>query len=994
MSATIHIFTSSDTADRATALELEKALAATAPDMPMAFWQKNRYTDTEYRAAAKTFLETARLFIIVHSGDYETSPDTRFEMELALSELVRRPGGLFVVIVPSRTAVIPPRLQGFCFFPDRNESIEGLFANQQLVRTAYQLAEFLRTVNAEKKAPVNDGRHIPLTLPDLQERLHEMSDRFNLTDVLQILKALVHQEQLSRAILQAEDDFLAANIRNYVNLDDFQRSITTLKGRIATIIDGLNDDFLLRKDWRALFLDRYRKSVNHRTTAFYFPLDEIRIPETRYLAVNSNNDTSATGQLTAEQQQEFRRQLLLCQDAINVEKYAAAHGFCDQVRTKIDPQSAQLYEYLLITFVKKESPVQIIRRLLDEIPSGFNYVKLYSDRYYQYQNANPPICPSETGVYNLKVAVEELAAALHSVYSTIPGNAVCHTGELDDASGGGKAMVAKSLEALTKLYHSLSETQIFVDTMIIELVGGGKYSWLDRIVVKDSDISFISNASFDLKGKVDELLGMLENADMQRVPPKQREMIREDLFWGLLNHCGLLAEQVREEQRLGHVHSDLRRSVIRIVQACVAGHYLLTRPGDVLEAEKSLLRLAIELLVPQLLKDGGRYDLPRDILLDWFTLNDTGQLILSETSHTYRDFDALAILKKIIGDHAGQHNWPLIAEDIRKEVWLKYVATSEAIYEKVQFGLQWTDFRRMNELDARKQLIDCLRRRWTCHLAYPDESGRFPNKIVDELAGNGLLQWFVITPRAVNTHPDCLHFHYDSKAILHQTLSASQWSENAVTAMLIGNLHQKTLLPAYALISSGDRGRCAEILGAMLLAFKSHPVPLYLDAVYHELITETKFKWVEVDLRGQWYNASDTFDAVGILEHLADLLPVRFPIQETTRLIADNRWKEQVKIYETEVSLVRHENRLPERLIVAAIIRKLKGVFQFCPDLKYLQIPFEELRDNGRIRWYERTFGIFKSNTNHHENHHIHFDIRAERLELKLFLEKTMQHQL
>ena len=78
-------------------------------------------------------------------------------------------------------------------------------------------------------------------------------------------------------------------------------------------------------------------------------------------------------------------------------------------------------------------------------------------------------------------------------------------------------MIGKTLESFTKLYNSLSETKIFLDTLIIELVGGGKYSWLERLVVQDNEISFISNAGFDLKGKVDELLGKLERADTNRL---------------------------------------------------------------------------------------------------------------------------------------------------------------------------------------------------------------------------------------------------------------------------------------------------------------------------------------------------------------------------------------------------------------------------------------------------------------------------------------------
>lgn len=982
--APFNIFIAADVTERATAFDLQKTLAACAPELPLQFWNGSQYTSTEYRAEVKNYIEKARLFLLILSPDLENHPDTRFEMETALAEQARRPETFHIVIAQARRAVIKAPWQGFLCLPGREEEIDGLHADRQVIRTAYQIAEFIRGIKGARPAGM-DGLEIPLTLPDLQERLHEMCMRHNLTDVLHLLKDVVHQEQLSRTILQIEDDYIATHLRNHTNLTDFQYGISAIKKRIAEVIDSLNDDFLLFRNWRILFLERYRKSAGHQTTAFYFPLDDVKVPE------RLNISDAVSVNLTIEQQQEFRRLLLLAQDAIPVEKYAAAHHYCDQARTKIDPQSAQLYEYLLITFIKKEGPQTIMRRLMDDILSGFNYVKLYSDRYYQYQHANPPVCPSETGVYNLNVAVEELAAALHAVYSSIDGDAVCRTGELERTDG--KRIVEKSLDALLKLYHSLSETHLFVDTMIIELVGGGKFSWIDRIVVKDDDISFISNSSFDLKGKVDELLAMLEQADTHRVPPKQREMIREDLFWGLLSHCQSLAAQIREEKRLFHEQTDVRRSVIRLVQACVAGHYLLTRPGDVLEAEKSLLRLAIELLMPQLIKDGGRYDLPEEILLDWFTLDPYGRLVHTVVEHKYSDFPASAILKKIIRDHAGQHNWDLISENIRREVWLKYGRETEAIYEHVRYGLQWTDFRKMDEFGARKLLVDYLNRCWICYLAYPDDPIRYQDKIVQELVGNGLLQWFTINPKAVNTHPDSLYFQYDAKMKLYDAFGRTNLSEDAVTAMLIGNLYNKVLVPAYQQLDpllKGTRRKCADLLGGMLMAFKNHAVPAYLDMVYQELTEETKFKWVEVDLRGHWFNAVDSFDAVGILEHFAEMLPLRYPMEDTIRRIADRRLEEQKRRYEMEISVIRHENRLPERKIVADIIHRLKGVFQFCPDLRYLQIPFEELNDKGRIRWYQRRFGIFKSNENHHENHHIYFDLRAERIELKLFMEKAM----
>ncbi len=991
----MQVFISSNPADKANALQLQQFLTAIDPAFRISLWNGGKYLEHEYRAAAKTFLEQADMFVAVHSADYQLLPTNRWELETAIAEQARRQGALRIVVVQARHAVLSTHLRGYTVLPGPEEAIEGVLTERQLVRTSRTIHEMLRAASVAS-APVADMRPLPITLPDLQERLHLLADRHNLLDVLALLHNLLHDEGMARSSRQLEDDFLGADLKFGVNLNEYHRSVAAIKTRLYQLIEGIDEEIKLHANWRTLFLEQYRYSALHRSTAFFFPNDEIRIPETLNLPAAADGTEEHTGFLSYEQKLEFRRLLLLCQDALMVEKYAAAHHYCEQVRTQIDPQSAQLYEYLLVSFVKKEQPLTIIKRLFDGVPSAFNHVKLYSDRYNQYQNAHPPQCPSDTGVHNQGVAVEELAAALHYLYSSISSNAVCDTGALAVGQDAGRQTILNCLEGFTKLFHALSPTPIFIDTLLMELVGGGKFNWMERVTPHpDGSVSFISNGNFDLKGKTSELLVMLEDSDPRRVPPKQREMVREDLFWHLLMQCERLATQVREEKRLHHNKTDLRRSVVRLVQACMAGHYLLTQPGDVLEAEKSLLRLAIELLVPNLLRDGGRYDLPIDILLDWFTLDAQGQLAKVDTGFEFRDFDALAILENIVGAHAGSENWPIIKENIHQAVWEKYLADTETKYEQVRLGLQYTDFRRMDALEARKILIDCHQRRMVCHRAFPQAVEMMPARMVRELVGEGLLLWFVLRPSGVYNHPDADFYAFDAKAELHALLQENtDFTEPMATAAVVHNLYTKQLLPAYAQVRAGveaDRPKAAAALGAILMAFKTHPLPEYLDAAHKEIVLESKFKWIDIDRWGKPYNFSTDFDALALLDQMMDVLPLRYPPYDTRRKIADNRWNEQLKRYENEISPLRYENRLAERQTVAEIIWRLKGVYLYFNDRKYLELPMLELHNQGRVRWFNRFWGIFRTNGNHFENDIIGFDLKAERIEIQMYWDRMVE---
>ena len=91
------------------------------------------------------------------------------------------------------------------------------------------------------------------------------------------------------------------------------------------------------------------------------------------------------GLLSFEQKTDFRRSLLLAKDAMAVKNYSQAYAYCDHVRTKVDPQSAQLYEYLLITFLQKETALRTMQEAVNGNDRLLQYVLLYASRLRDYE---------------------------------------------------------------------------------------------------------------------------------------------------------------------------------------------------------------------------------------------------------------------------------------------------------------------------------------------------------------------------------------------------------------------------------------------------------------------------------------------------------------------------------------------------------------------------------------------------------------------------------
>lgn len=1002
MNEPIRIFLSFDKADHALAEALAQHLHQAFPGREVLFWDGPNTAPEDYRRLATGFLEAAQLFLPLLSVNYLDKPDTRWELDKAVSEVRRRPG-LNILTVLGRSAFVPQQLYGFPVAPAADEPIEkqGFNLDRQLHRVAEAARRILPSKTDVNAAKIGAPPTLPLTVPDLQERLLPMLDRVDFTPIFSLLKSIAYDAALLKDLFEAEDAFsnLYQQTRGMkTSLPDFLAKKEYYRKQLRKIIDQLQEPELVT-GWIGLFIhDYFSFQPVRRPPAipyFFIPTEEITVPETLNLPNSGQDNTGNIGVLSHQQKLDFRRNLLLAQDAIAVENYERAYAHCEHVRSHLDPQSAQLYEYLLITYVHKDKPEHVIEDVLFHEGRALNHVTLFTGRLRLNQEESK--CPSVTGAYNRRVAAEILSDGMRNVYDAWPNDAVLDTGRHAETAAPNREAARRFIEAAQLVYRAVHPMRGAFRLLVNELCGGGKFHWVSKIVFAGEEIRFLSNESFDLESQIEELLELIYSVD-EDFPEKQeqqRSILRENLYFSLLAKRQLLARQVAEEKRTNKRFTDIHESVIRFVHAALLGHRIF---GDASQdgKDQSFLRLALEYLLPDLVLTPDPDVLLPD--LRWFDLDAAGELCAHADSTRYA-FDARAVIEKIVHDHAGKAGWLQISPNLKEEVYRQYVSDTEQLYEGIRFGLSWTDFRRMGDLDARKSAILWLRRQMVAYRAYPEQGQDFLDQSIRELIGDGLQNWLMHNPYELVSVPDSLSFGYDARAELKNLLSLStRFTEQDLRQTIAENLFQKRIAPAYELVKRGDQAQRALVVRLLLEAlegYRLYPDPRYLDFVFRELTEEVKFTWLDIDAKSEAFNlpfdSPLPFDALTVLQELYKAAPRVYKPFLVRERIAQRRNHDLTEHYFHEISEFRYENRRPERAVAIEIIRKMKAIFRYMPREEYLGLPLRELSGRGRIRWHALFLGFFPTRENHFENQYFRFDYKFELYDVKRMLDNRFE---
>jgi hypothetical protein len=994
LKGTIRIFISANQADDDTVSALRRHLQQAFPHNQLLFWNNHQIPPEEYRSQANAFLEQAHLFIPLISVQYSDHPDTRWELLQAIDEHHRRQGNLKILVGMAKSAFVPESLGGFPVSPGRHEPIihERISIDRQLLRVAQHVRHVLAIpVKEEQYVPIQLG----LVISDVQERLDPLFDRIDFSPVFRLIKQIGQDPTLLKNLFEAEDAFqnLYQQTRGLkTSLHEFLQKKAQHRQTLRLLIENMRATDLA-PGWEPIFIQSYYKfhpEAQESVDPYFFqPTEEISIPETLNLPGNPGelNSVDNIGILSYQQKNDFRRNLLLAQDAIAVENYARAHALSEHVRAHIDPQSAQLYEYLLISYLHKEKSEKIIAEALQGEARKLNYITLYTGRIRLYQDEGK--CPTQTGAYNRRVAAEILADGMKNVYEAWPNDAILDTGQRAERAPDNQPSARYFIEAAQLVYRAVHPTRGAFRLLINELCGGGKFNWISKLVLSEHEFRFLTTEKFDLESQIFELIELVEAVDAG-APDKQfrqRVLLRENLYLSLRAKRQLLAKQVAEEHRTQRHFTDVYESVIRFVQACLLGDRIF---GEASQdgKDQSFLRLAIEYLLPALILEPD----PDALLpgLRWFDLDEQGQLCAHANSQKYQ-FDARAIIEKIVREYAGKYGWMQVNPNIQEEVYEEYIADTNTLFEQIKTGLAFEDFRKIPELEARKQLIVCMKRWQTIYCANPEKGQEFLDRIIREITGGGLLLWLYHDPQELVTHPDSLAFGYDARHKLQQVLlQSTHVTESILRQIIADNLFEKRIIPAFLQLEKDNeahRDIAVILLMETLSGFRLHADARYLDFVYHELSEERCFRWIDINIKGQamdWgFNNPMEFEPTAVIASLCEKYPDRYRMFQLREKIAAHRYADIAAHYFHEISEFKQENRRPEREITIGIIQKCKAIYLFMPKEEYLQIPLKELSGNGRIRWNAAFFGILPTRENHFENNYYNFNYRYEYFDCK-----------
>ncbi len=1001
MAAPARIFLSYDTTDATVAKGLRKHLnAAFAGQQLIVCDRHDLYPGADTVRGGEAWLAWADLCIVLFSADY-LSETTSQEFETAKRlEQERRPA-LQILIALSRTAALPADFQPFPLAPHPDEPVVDprFDPDRQLQRVAAKARALLTNVPlAGTLSPA--VIHLPLAIDDAKGRLLAQTDRLNPAPLLSVLKKIIANLSVKRVVLDIEEKFshyYEMTRLSKISIPELERGTNDLRIDLEYLLENLTEENL-QPDWRDLFIRNYFHFTHTRREQsspppFFIPADEIIIPETLNLPLGTQDQDlqEQVGLLSVEQKNDFRRSLLLCKDALVVGNFAAAYTYADHVRVRIDPRSAQLYEYLLVTFIQLETPLRIMQDAVMGSERRMKHIALFASRLQEYNNDSGK-CPTASDDYNRAIVAEALSDAALSMYHALPNDYVRDTGKHAETAPNNRQNLRSILANMLTVCRVVHPSEELLEAAVNECCGGGKYCWIRRVDVVDDHFVFTPDGNFDLEGEIAELRYLLQQieADEAGKIVKDAAILREDLYFSLLAKRQVLRQQLLDDARLQRPYTDTRLSIIRFVAACLLGNKVF---GDTDERGKghSFFRLALEYLMPELLTTEPDADLPEQ---RWLTLNMLGKVITHPDAKPY-NFDAQAVIEKIIRDYAGQAGWLQVAPNLKESVFLQYLADTERDYATVRTGLAFTDIRRPQDLEARRTIISCMRRWVVCYHAYPETGQPYLDKCVREITGDGLLHnWLYFNPMTLITHPDSQSLGYDARLELAKITSLTPaYSEDELKRLIVENLFEQRIVPAYEKIKRGDetgRKEVVQLLLQTLSGYKMYPKLRYLDFVFQELTEEVKFRWLDISAISTAVNGAYatgcSFDAKTTLEEINKIHPDRYRLMEMRERLATRRHADQIERYFLEISEFRRENRRPERQIAIEIIRAVKAIFRYWPKEEFLKLAYDEVSGKGRIRWNAQFLGLFATRENHYENSYFTFNYRFELFEVKRLL--------
>ncbi len=824
----------------------------------------------------------------------------------------------------------------------KNQSLGNLINNREYnIRKNLITRDLLLFVDSLEEKDVRLGTaNIPIDLDELKGKLRAILETNGIKPVYDLLKKLTCSGELRKSVTQLEEEHnekvWKLNNGQYKLLEEWEKEEGDLIYRISIIITSIKETDLIGQ-WKQKFnnLDS-GFTVSNVTPLFalFSRADKINIP----VEFELDKDDK-------EKKRRFKRLLFLYQDAYQAKNYKSAYDYCLKVREEIEPESAQLYEYLLLSFFKLHKETEIVRKVINNQNEeegkwqDFRYLLVYASRLaalLKNKEINQKRSVFRTGEYNMRQIVSGLMLAVKSEYSKVEYDYIIDTSDYEKQE---REKVKTCIKIATQITQYIQTNVIFAEIVVNELAGGGKYKWLE-INDNGEPVSCIVNFdAYSVLRNAQKLITYYEQ-DKEKAESKSANNLLNSLNkkFKSIAKC----KQINKRERLAE---------------CITAY----RVGAIIFDNKKIF---CDVPIAELAGE--------DSMLDWFDLHYGGELIKNEESQKIKNFDTVVTLKYFITIRDGKCIWDEVEKNLKETAYSKLNKLVQEVYDKtkpVERMLQKKDINTIHEI------IWCIEKWSICYDLYKEK--RFLKYGLDELMGNQKLLWFIIGEAGLETTPIVQSLNFNAIQRLEELIQKYGDVNHKNAYNIIGkNLFKKSIRKEYVRLSNylkkfprdvekyrADIYRL--IVNVSRLYRKNQELDLYKEMFFEELICEKIAAWLTFEDKVIIANEQSKglkLEPDEELKKMIKSIEASAPFEhELLKWVINNRYrKNDLKEYDDDYDDIKINNYLREnRKDLFRLLNKFKSYYEITGDMNYLEIPHKEYELNeGKIPWRRSFLGV------------------------------------
>ena len=666
--------------------------------------------------------------------------------------------------------------------------------------------------------------------------------------------------------------------------------------------------------------------------------------------------------------------MIRAQDEYLVGNYKRAHDLCIKVRDEVDPESAQLYEYLFASYYNWVGPEKVIADALQDSQNEKHLDKLflYSGRFVRLQSIvstrdeevkdtiieknegeDARYMPrgankiarevadvhSQTGEENIKEINSELLLTLADRYTKILDGFRKDAIELDEKN---KQKIIRCVLIAKSITENIRVDAVFATTVVNELAGGGKHQWI--AIKKDGSLKN-TEKNFDAIGHFEDAIRLLA-FDKN----KDEDDIKDELSYEVFNN-------------LSEKYSYIKRAF---------------EDNSLTEDDARLLltRLLVSFRVAtQLFPQSTQFfaipvrELGSDIsILNWYRLSYNKVLIPIKNDKYKHYFDALKFYQFFLtANHESNlpFNWRKEKEALVEKYYKVRSLHSKKLYESIETSGNYL------VIDAKKEEVENVvnaYKSWKiCFDVYKEQ--KYLRKCYQEIVGGEHFFWFIFDSRYIRGYSILKKYGIDFSPNAELDFLVKNMEGVSVREAerdILSNYCKKYVEPRVSEIKSITKYDSRPsfqyklevfnyIEQIMLLMRRTGSIESVDAFLYKELVEENTFRWFDVlgvELNNIEYRDHIQLDALSKVKELINISPY-FALSDVMLKVMDNRLEDIQRDYHYSFHRIQRFNyEVGDILRMIEIIEKLVGYYRISKDVKYLQIPYLELEEgNGKIRW-------------------------------------------